>query len=189
LSSRADSGRAWMGGLLMLYLAASLLHFTHNAEYLADYPNLPAWLSRSDVYLVWLGQAAVGIGGYLLYRTGWRVAGLLLIGVYAMLGFDGLLHYTRAPLEAHTAAMDLTIWVEVAAAAVLLISVVALGSRRRPRWAARLRRSRSGGRGRVERGPGAEADRRQHAGQPPRLGPDRRPASDRDREGLRRSRC
>ncbi len=128
-----DPGRAWMGGPLLLYLAASLLHFAHNAEYLADYPNLPAWLSRSDVYLVWLGQAAVGIGGYMLYRTGRRLAGLLLIGVYAVLGFDGLLHYTRAPLAAHTAAMNFTIWFEVAAAALLLISVVALASRQRRR--------------------------------------------------------
>ena len=133
MSWRADSGLAWMGGLLLLYLAASLLHFTHNAEYLADYPNLPAWLNRSDVYLVWLGQAAVGMGGYMLYRAGWRLAGLSLIGVYAVLGFDGLLHYTRAPLAAHTAAMNFTIWFEVAAAALLLISVMALASSRRPR--------------------------------------------------------
>jgi hypothetical protein len=117
--------------MLWLYLAASLLHFAHNAEYLADYPNLPAWLSRSDVYLVWLGEAAVGIGGYMLYRTGRRLAGLLLIGVYAVLGFDGLLHYTRAPLEAHTAGMNFTIWFEVAAAALLLISVMVLASRQR----------------------------------------------------------
>ncbi len=133
MSWTADSSRAWMSGLLLLYLAASLLHFAHNAEYLADYPNLPAWLSQSDVYLVWLGQAAVGIGGYMLYRTGWRLAGLLLIGVYAILGFDGLLHYTRAPLAAHTAAMNFTIWFEVAAAALLLISVLALASHQRRR--------------------------------------------------------
>jgi hypothetical protein len=119
-----------MGGLLLLYLAASLLHFTHNAEYLADYPNLPAWLSRSDVYLVWLGQAAVGVGGYVLYRMGWPLAGLLLVGVHAVLGFDGLLHYTRAPLAAHTAAMNFTIWFEVAAAALLLTSVAVLAIQR-----------------------------------------------------------
>ncbi|HEY3516314.1 MAG TPA: hypothetical protein VGL98_04645 [Gammaproteobacteria bacterium] len=65
-------GRTWIGGSLLLYLAASLLHFAHNAEYLADYPNLPAWLGRADVYLVWLGLAAVGVGGYALYRGGWR---------------------------------------------------------------------------------------------------------------------
>ena len=114
-----------IGGMLLLYLAASLLHFAHNAEYLADYPNLPAWLGRADVYLVWLGLAAVGVVGYALYRGGWRLAGLSLLGAYAAAGFDGPLHYTRAPFAAHTAAMNFTIWFEVAAAGLLLIAVVA----------------------------------------------------------------
>ena len=125
MSARADTGRVWIGGLLLLYLAASLLHFAHNAEYLPDYPNLPAWLDRADVYLVWLGLAAVGLGGYALYRGGWRLAGLILLGVYAVFGFDGLLHYTRAPSAAHTTAMNFTIWFEVAAAGLLLCAVVA----------------------------------------------------------------
>jgi len=37
---------------VMLYAAASLVHFAHNAEYLADYPNLPSWLTRYQIYLV-----------------------------------------------------------------------------------------------------------------------------------------
>ena len=122
MSSRADPGRAWVGGLLLLYLAARLLHFAHNAENLADYPNQMRGVAQSApyVYLVWLGLAAVGIGGYALHRSGWRLAGLLLIGVYAVLGFDGLLHYTRAPLAAHTVTMKPTIWFEVVAAGLLL---------------------------------------------------------------------
>jgi len=131
LSKRArPPERAWLGGLLLLYLAASLLHFVHNAEYLADYPNLPAWLDRADVYLAWLGLAAIGAAGWALYRFGWRLAGLLLIGVYAGFGFDGLLHYTRAPFAAHTQAMNFTIWFEVAAAALLLLAVLTLVARR-----------------------------------------------------------
>ena len=122
--------RAWLGGLLLLYLAASLLHFVHNAEYLADYPNLPAWLDRADVYLAWLGLAAIGAAGWVLYRFGWQLAGLLLIGVYAGFGFDGLLHYTRAPFAAHTPAMNFTIWCEVAAAALLLAGVLIFATRR-----------------------------------------------------------
>jgi hypothetical protein len=42
----------------------------------------------------------------------------------AVFGFDDLLHYTRAPLGAHTLAMNFTIWLEVAAAAILLVAVV-----------------------------------------------------------------
>ena len=114
-----------IGGMLLLYLAASLLHFVHNAEYLADYPNLPAWLGRGDVYLVWLGLAAVGVVGYAFYRGGWRLAGLVLLGAYAAPGFGGLLHYTRAPFAAYTSAMNFTIWFEFVAAGLLLLAVIA----------------------------------------------------------------
>ena len=123
-SSRAGASGLPIGWLLSLYLVASLVHFVHNAEYLADYPNLPAWLGRADVYFVWSGLAAVGVGGYVLYRGGLRLAGLLLLAVYAASGFDGLLHYTRAPFAAHTAAMNFTIWFEVSAAGLLLLAVV-----------------------------------------------------------------
>jgi len=136
LSSRPSP----VGALLLLYLAASLLHFTHNAEYLADYPNLPVWLDRADVYLAWLGLAGVGVAGWMLQRIGWRIAGLLLIGVYAVFGFDGLLHYTRAPMGAHTAAMNFTIWFEVAAAALLLLAVVTALAKQRPLSAAKQER-------------------------------------------------
>jgi len=115
-------------GLLLLYLAASLLHFTHNAEYLSDYPNLPNWLTRVGVYLAWCGQTVVGILGYVLYRLGRQLTGLALLGVYAGFGFDGLLHYTRAPFDAHTAAMNFTIWFEVVTAALLLMCVLTLAA-------------------------------------------------------------
>src|SRR5215469_12243644 len=42
--------------LFALYAAASLVHFTHNAEYLAQYPNLPAsWTPR---WSTWHGAAS-----------------------------------------------------------------------------------------------------------------------------------
>ena len=40
-----------------------------------------------------------------------------------MLGFGGLDHYTVAPVSAHTVAMNLTILLEAATAAVLLVFV------------------------------------------------------------------
>lgn len=115
---------ARMAVLLMVYVTASLLHFVHNAEFLADYPNLPIWLTRSDVYFVWMGQAAIGLVGFLLYLRGRQTPGLLLVGLFAAFGFDGLLHYSRAPFAAHTLAMNFTIWFEAAAAALLLVAVV-----------------------------------------------------------------
>jgi hypothetical protein len=107
--------------LCLAYAAASLIHFAHNAEFLADYPNMPEWLSRSEVYVAWLGLTAVGVAGYLLVRRGVQRAGLLVIALYAALGFDSLTHYLVAPFAAHTAMMHFTIWLNVIAAALLLI--------------------------------------------------------------------
>src|SRR5882724_13660877 len=109
--------------LMLVYGAASLLHFTHNAVYLRDYPNLPAWLTSGGVVGAWLVVAAVGTLGYVLYRRVSRVAGLILIAAFAVLGFGGLDHYTVAPMSAHTAAMNLTILLEGATGAVLLAFV------------------------------------------------------------------
>ena len=112
--------------LLALYAAASLVHFVHNAEYLALYPNLPASWTRGQVYLAWCGVTLVGLLGYLLYRGGFTRTGLALLAVYGGIGFGGLLHYTRAPVTYHSAAMNLTIWAESAAAAVFLLNLISL---------------------------------------------------------------
>jgi hypothetical protein len=58
---------------------------------------------------------------------------VLLIGVYAAAGFDGLLHYTRAPFGAHTPMMNFTIWFECVAAALLLIAIAASAAKPRGR--------------------------------------------------------
>lgn len=111
-------------GLLVVYGFASFVHFMHNAQYLADYPNLPAWLSRFQIYGAWFGITVLGLAGYTSYRRGRAFVGLSCMALYAALGFDGLLHYRRAPLTAHTVAMNLTIWSEVVAATLALLAVV-----------------------------------------------------------------
>jgi len=118
--------------LLLLYCAASLLHFWHNAEYVADYPNLPRWITGASVYATWLVIALFGLTGYLLFRRRHRMVGLGLLAVYAAFGFDGLLHYTRAPRSAHTLAMNVTILAEVITAGVALSVVAWLAYRPEP---------------------------------------------------------
>lgn len=108
---------------VLAYGAASLFHYTHNAEFLNEYPNLPAWLTRAQVYAAWLGVTAVGLIGYLLVRRRHRLAGLIALGFYGVLGLDGLGHYAVAPTSAHTFTMNLTIWLEVATALLLLTAV------------------------------------------------------------------
>jgi hypothetical protein len=115
--------------LLLLYVGASLLHFTHNAQFVQAYPNLPSWITRSSVYLTWVVITSIGLLGYLLRRYGSRVVGFVLLCLYAAVGLDGLLHYTRAPLHAHSHTMNFTIWFEVVAASILLL-YLGLGAKR-----------------------------------------------------------
>jgi hypothetical protein len=106
--------------LTVVYFCASLGHFSHNAEFICEYPNLPPWLTRAKVYAAWAAFTSVGAVGLLLIRGRMVAIGLLLIVVYAALGFDGLGHYAVAPMALHTLGANVTILSEVAAAAALL---------------------------------------------------------------------
>src|SRR5688572_20589911 len=107
--------------ILLAYALASLLHFAHNAAFIDAYPNLPETLTPAVVMAVWGAEALIGLVGWLALRRGRVRAGLATIAAYAALGFDGLGHYALAPVSAHTRAMNLTIGLEVAAAAALLV--------------------------------------------------------------------
>jgi hypothetical protein len=128
-SAPSLAGRA-LPWALLLYCATSLLHFVHNAENVSEYPNLPDWLSPASIYFAWCAISALGLCGYVLFRRGRVAPGLCVLAVYAVLGLDGLLHYGRAPMSVHTAAMNATIWAEVAAAAMALSVVLWLAVRR-----------------------------------------------------------
>ncbi len=106
--------------LTAVYFITSLGHFSHNAEFICEYPNLPAWLTRAQVYAVWAAITSVGVVGLLLMRKKYMTTGLLLMAVYAALGFDGLGHYALAPIAFHPLIANVTILSEVAAAALLL---------------------------------------------------------------------
>jgi hypothetical protein len=112
--------------VLLLYGAASLFHYAHNAEFLGDYPNLPVWLSPALIYGAWLGATTVGVAGYLLLRHGYPLVGLAALGVYGALGLDGLGHYGLAPYSGHTFTMNFSILLEAATAVVLLTAVAGL---------------------------------------------------------------
>lgn len=116
--------------LLALYFFASLLHFTHNAEYIAYYPNMPGWITREKVYLVWLAITSAGVAGILLSRIGWRLAGALCLAVYGAFGLDGLGHYWLALCSQHTLAMNFTIWFEVVSGAALALCATAFARHR-----------------------------------------------------------
>ncbi len=112
--------------LTVVYFVTSLGHFTHNAEFICEYPNLPVWLTRAKVYAAWAAITSVGLIGLFLVRNRFIAIGLLLVAIYAALGFDGLGHYSVAPMELHTFTANLTILSEAGAAAILLSVTVYL---------------------------------------------------------------
>ena len=112
--------------ILLVYCAASLFHFIHNAVYIDEYPNLPGWISTAGVYISWVGITGIGLVGYLLIRYGKRFIGLVTVAVYGAIGLDGLGHYSLAPISAHTFVMNLTIWLEAITAVIVLIVVTGL---------------------------------------------------------------
>jgi len=116
--------------LLVAFAMASLIHFIHNAEFLGDYPGLPQTWTRAGVYGAWIGMTMIGLVGWLLIRADYHVIGFVLLAVYALCGTDSLGHYLVAPLSAHTAGMNATILLEVAAAALLLVESLRLLVRR-----------------------------------------------------------
>jgi hypothetical protein len=110
--------------LAALYCVASLVHFTHNAEYISHYPNMPAWLTREHVYMVWTAVTSAGVAALLLHVRGRRFASVLCLAAYGAFGFDALGHYAVALCSQHTLAQNFTIWVEVAAGAALVCSCI-----------------------------------------------------------------
>lgn len=127
-SGGAERSLPW---LVILYAAASLVHFAHNAQFLTEYPNLPPSWTRADVYGAWCGLTLLGALGLGLYRLRYTRSALAILALYASAGFAGFLHYARAPLSQHSLAMNLTIWLEAAAAALLLLGLVRAAARRR----------------------------------------------------------
>ncbi|MDM0034002.1 hypothetical protein QTI33_17845 [Variovorax sp. J22P271] len=110
--------------LAALYGVASLAHFTHNAEFIAFYPNLPQGLTRAHVYLAWLAITSLGVGGLLLAWQGPRVLGWVLIAAYGAMGLDGLAHYTLALCSAHSLAANATIAAEAASGLALMLAAL-----------------------------------------------------------------
>ena len=105
--------------LFAAYAVASLIHFAHNAAFLADYPHLPRTWTPAGVMLAWIAVSVIGALAALLLVRGYTKTGLCVALIYAACGLDSLGHYVLAPLALHTQAMNATILIEVACAALL----------------------------------------------------------------------
>lgn len=122
LAPQANMLPKYFWALFAVYSLASLIHFIHNAEFIAIYPNMPAWITRETVYLAWLGIGCLGFAGLLMWRFKLFALGMLCFAAYGALGIDGLAHYTLALCGEHTMATNFTIWFEVITGFALLMT-------------------------------------------------------------------
>jgi hypothetical protein len=110
--------------LFAAYAVASLIHFAHNATFLADYPHLPRTWTPAGVMLAWIAVSAIGAFAVHLLLRGHTKTGLCVAMIYAACGLDSLGYYVLAPLALHTHAMNATILIEVACAALLFAAAL-----------------------------------------------------------------
>jgi len=127
LTSSSMPKHIW--ALLAVYFLASLAHFAHNAEYIAYYPNMPAWLTRDKVYLAWLAVTSIGVAGLAVLRLRLHALSSVLIAAYGALGLDGLGHYALALCSQHTVVTNITIWSEASAGFALLVAAALVFAR------------------------------------------------------------
>lgn len=112
---------------LIGYTFTSLAHFMHTAGHLNAYPSIPEWLTTGQVYTAWLVVLAIGVAGFLLYRSErHRDAGLIVIAFYGLFGLHGLVNYWLAPFGAHTTHMNFTILLDAFAGVALALQAVSL---------------------------------------------------------------
>ena len=109
--------------LLVAYMAGSFVHHFHNAQFIDEYPNMPTGFPAWFAYFVWGVVTAVGLAGYYAVRRGKELLGLGALGLYAAYGLLVLGHYKLAPISAHTLGANVTIWIELLTAALLLGTV------------------------------------------------------------------
>jgi len=109
---------------LLAYMAGSFVHHFHNAQFIDQYPNMPTGFPPAIAYVVWGTVTLVGLAGYYAVRRGRELVGFAVLALYAAYGLLVLGHYKLAPMSAHTLGANVTIWLELVTAVLLLGTVV-----------------------------------------------------------------
>jgi hypothetical protein len=126
LAERDPTRSSLLLAFLLAYMVASFVHHFHNAQFIDEYPNMPTRFPVAIAYVVWGAVTLVGLAGFYAARRGHEILGLGALGAYAAYGLLVLGHYTLAPMSAHTLGANVTIWLELVTAGLLLGTVALL---------------------------------------------------------------
>lgn len=122
-----------LGGLLLVAVAVSVIHYVDNVVGYDDYPRSATLPNPSATVIAvsWFAFTAAGVAGYLAFRRGEGRLAAILLALYAGSGLVGIGHYTVAGAtgmpwwrQAHVVA-DIACGIAVLAFAVVV-------ARRRP---------------------------------------------------------
>ena len=105
--------------LLVLNIAASIVHYLDNIAFFSEYPE-PTWLDPTRVDVAWFVMTPFACAGYALYRRGQIRLGASLLTIYALMGLLVLGHYRYADICSIALRIHGFILLEAGAAACLL---------------------------------------------------------------------
>lgn len=112
---------AW---LVAVNIAASILHYVDNIAFFPDYPE-PPWLAPGMVDAFWFLMTPVALGGLWLAHRRRRGLSSMFLLLYAGMSLLVLGHYRFAPFHGIGWRIHTFIWLEAAAAVVLVLWLLA----------------------------------------------------------------
>lgn len=103
--------QTWLLIGLSMNLVATILHYTDNFIFFADYPA-PVWMHSHQVWIAWLILAPFAVVGYIQYAKGNFWVAYLCLCVWAVTSVGGIAHYFFGSLSAFSVKMHIFIWFE-----------------------------------------------------------------------------
>jgi hypothetical protein len=112
--------------VVVVGIVASALHFADNAIEITHY-NEPGWITSAGVVVSWFVVTA--IAAVVLLRRRADAAFFVFAGAYALVLLSGLLHYAYGPPMNMPMRSNVTVLIEAATGAALVVALLARRAR------------------------------------------------------------
>jgi membrane-bound acyltransferase YfiQ involved in biofilm formation len=98
----------------------------HSTVFIDEYANTAGWISAVGVTIAWIGITCILLVCCLLILRDKRYIGLIAVAAFGAFSFDGLGHYSLQPVSAHASIINITVWIEVVTAWIVLLIITGL---------------------------------------------------------------